>query len=138
MSDKRQQILEALEDVPKTLAMIERTLENFNADQTLSDLTVELYVRILKAIEGMMQWLVDKAGCEHGKFLGPFLSSANINKGNKSKLYFSVPCTKSRWMIRLLMLKIKLEKLTAEWPFCATVKSSEQMRQQHRRKMLSR
>lgn len=64
MSDKRQQILEALEDVPKTLAMIERTLENFNSDQTLSDLTVELYVRILKAIEGMMLWLVDKAGCE--------------------------------------------------------------------------
>ena len=64
MSDKRQQILEALEDVPKTIAMIERTLENYDTDQILSDLTVELYIRILNAIEGMMQWLVDKAGCE--------------------------------------------------------------------------
>lgn len=69
MSDKRQQILEALEDVPKTIAMIEHTIENFDSDQTLSDLTVELYIRILKAIEGMMKWLVDKAGCECGSIL---------------------------------------------------------------------
>lgn len=82
MSDKRQQILEALEDVPKTLAMIERTLENFNADQTLSDLTVELYVRILKAIEGMMQWLVDKAGWKQIKalLLGPLYEKSLDDK----------------------------------------------------------
>lgn len=72
MSDKRQQILEAMEDIPKTITMIEQTLENFDSDQTLSDLTVELYLKILKTIEGMMQWLVDKTGCECGSILLPF------------------------------------------------------------------
>lgn len=64
MSDKRHQILEAMEDIPKTITIIGHTLENFDSDQTLRDLTVEPYLRILKAIEGMMQWLVDKTGCE--------------------------------------------------------------------------
>lgn len=110
MSDKRQQILEALEDVPRTIAMIERTLENYDTDQILSDLTVELYIRILNAIEGMMQWLVDKAGCECRSAVLSYFRMLIYDKGNKSRPYFSVPCTKSHWMRELLMLKIKLGK----------------------------
>ena len=64
MSEKRQQILEALGGVPKTIQMAEHCRENFPSDKTLDDITRELYLAILRAIEGMMKWLVDKAGCK--------------------------------------------------------------------------
>lgn len=65
MSEKRQQILEALGDVPRTITKVENYLENFHSDETLNDLITELYCVILGAIEGMMQWLVDKPGCKY-------------------------------------------------------------------------
>lgn len=65
MSEKRQQILEALGDVPRTIAKVESYLNIFPSDETLNDLIIELYCVILGAIEGMMQWLVDRPGCEY-------------------------------------------------------------------------
>lgn len=65
MSEKRQQILEALGDVPRTITKVEKDLENFHSDETLNDLIIELYCVILGAIEGMMQWLVDRPGCKY-------------------------------------------------------------------------
>ena len=74
MSEKRQQILKAFGEVPKTIYTAERCRENFPKDEFLSDLTIELYFAILTAIEGMMEWLVRRAGC---KFTGILASQSS-------------------------------------------------------------
>ena len=64
MSEKRQQILDALGDVPVTIQTAEHCQESFPGDQSLKDETTELYLTILIAIEGMMKWFVAKGGCK--------------------------------------------------------------------------
>lgn len=100
MSEIRQRILEALGDVPRTIAKVEKDLENFHADETLSDLVDELYIITLTAIEGMMKWLVDKDGCKC-MIYNLFSSDVNVDKGNKSRPYFSVLRTASHRKRRL-------------------------------------
>ncbi|KAI9680201.1 MAG: hypothetical protein M1829_001438 [Trizodia sp. TS-e1964] len=62
MSDKRKEILDALEGIPLTIQTAEHCCEDFPEDEPLHDATTDLYLAILTAIEGMMKWLVDKAG----------------------------------------------------------------------------
>ena len=97
MSEKRQRVLEALGDVPGTIDTVEKYLENFHSDQTLSDLIIELYVLILRAIEGIMQWLVDKAVCKCMVYK-LFSSDADVDKGPRSRPCFSDHHTTSHWM----------------------------------------
>lgn len=108
MSEKRQQILEALGDVPGTISTVESYLENFHSDETLSDLIIELYVVILGAIEGMMQWLVDKTGCKYMLYKQD-LSDADFNKGNKSRPCSLVLRAASHWTRRLQMSKLNFD-----------------------------
>ncbi|KAL9118675.1 MAG: hypothetical protein Q9187_004777 [Circinaria calcarea] len=72
-SERRQQILDAFGSIPKTVQTVESCREKFPSDAVLKEISTELYLAILRAIEGMMQWLVDKAVWNRikGVLLGP-------------------------------------------------------------------
>ena len=60
---KRQEILETLEDLPKTLAKVEEYQHSFPQDLVLDDRAIELCLILLGVTESVIRWLLDKAVC---------------------------------------------------------------------------
>lgn len=61
MSEVRKKILDALDCIPDALDAPEALLNIYQNDQTLARKAAELYMALLEAIEGMLDWLDHKA-----------------------------------------------------------------------------
>ncbi|MCJ1239776.1 hypothetical protein MMC14_007774 [Varicellaria rhodocarpa] len=75
---KRQEILETLEDLPKTLAKVEEYQHSFPQDLVLDDRAIELCLILLGVTESVIRWLLDKAVWKRVKdaFFGEFTTSS--------------------------------------------------------------
>lgn len=60
MSEKRTQIIEALQDMPETVELAYRMRKIFRSDRDLTDLAIKLHHALLDAIENMISWLLEK------------------------------------------------------------------------------
>jgi len=63
MKDKRSMIMESFQSLPVTIRRAEDHLDDFPDDQDLQDAATELYIAVLRAIEGMIRWLVGTSTC---------------------------------------------------------------------------
>lgn len=61
MSEVRKKILDALDCIPDALEIPEALLNVYRTDQVLARKAAELYMALLEAIEGMLDWLDHKA-----------------------------------------------------------------------------
>ncbi len=61
MSEVRKKILDALDCIPDALDVPEALLNIYRTDQALARKATELYMALLEAIEGMLDWLDHKA-----------------------------------------------------------------------------
>ncbi len=61
MSEIRKKVLEALDCIPDSLDIPEAYLHIYQNDPRLSRKAAELYMALLEAIEGMLDWLDHKA-----------------------------------------------------------------------------
>lgn len=61
MSEVRKKILDALDCIPDALEIPEALLNIYRTDQVLARKAAELYMALLEAIEGMLDWLDHKA-----------------------------------------------------------------------------
>ena len=57
MDKIRKKVLETLSVLPKTLELRENYLEIYRQDEGLRDKADELYIAIVKGVEGMIEWL---------------------------------------------------------------------------------
>lgn len=62
-SDRREQILEAFDEVPDTILRTQQCREVFSTDQRLRDCALDVYLSLLSAMEGMILTLVEKSTC---------------------------------------------------------------------------
>jgi hypothetical protein len=61
MSEVRKKILDALDCIPDVLEIPEALLNIYRTDQVLARRAAELYMALLEAVEGMLDWLDHKA-----------------------------------------------------------------------------
>lgn len=61
MGEVRKKILDALDCIPDALEIPEALLDIYRTDQVLARKAAELYMALLEAIEGMLDWLDHKA-----------------------------------------------------------------------------
>lgn len=64
MKEKRTTITETFCKIPKTIKKAEDRLEEHPDDDVLYDAATELYLAVLKVIEGMLKYLVDTSTCK--------------------------------------------------------------------------
>lgn len=60
MSEKRRQIIEALQDMPETMERACRLRKVYGSDQGLAKLEVDLHYSLLDTIDCMITWLLEK------------------------------------------------------------------------------
>lgn len=61
MSEKRRQIIEALQDMPETMERTCLLRKTYRSDQGLAKLAVDLHYSLLDAIDCMIAWLLEKS-----------------------------------------------------------------------------
>lgn len=60
MSEKRRQIIDALQDMPETMERARRLRKIYGSDQGLAKLEVDLHYSLLDTIDCMITWLLEK------------------------------------------------------------------------------
>ena len=60
-SDRRKQILESLQNMPKIVYKAQEYRMLYQADLVLEDLTFDLFLVLLAVVDGLIKWLLDKA-----------------------------------------------------------------------------
>lgn len=59
LRETREQILHSLNSVPQTVDFVEHARETFVTDKPLQDKTIDLYISILCAVDGLVAYLVN-------------------------------------------------------------------------------
>ena len=63
MNEKRTAIIETFHKIPKTIRKAEDRLGEHPDDEVLCDAASELYLAVLKVVEGMIKYLVGTSTC---------------------------------------------------------------------------
>ena len=71
MKEKKMKIVETFHKIPETIRIAEDRLADYPDDELLYDAATGLFIAVLRAIEGMLGWLVGTSTCASSPCLLP-------------------------------------------------------------------